>query len=324
MKFRATIILVFLGIILSNTTTYGAVDSIAFGYITNTSKDKSYDYLETVLPHSIASSLKNSSNISITHTGKSIDKLREHNTELKKLLTPQEAQETARKIGSNFFLYGYFSPVGKNEIRITINLYSNKTGNFFTFAQIEILRAEITPLLDKITSTLINFVSGNEIYMANRIQKKAGIGFITDLSPTEMNEFYLPFLKTDYRMMHIQNNSIETNINYKNIDAFYYITTEKSSYNNISSLEEATNADLSFLKQKKATLRLLEESCGGNLDYIIIIGFNRSKKSAWLRGINARTQALMWIQPEIKGNSIQDICNEIIIRMRKEPQNLLK
>jgi len=313
MKFRVIIILFLVGIIL--TPVYSAEPSIALGFIRNASDDSSKNYLETVLSLSLASSMKKASQYTIIAPNDTRIKI--NTAGLSKILTPEEAENAALAASCDYFLYGYYIPLKGNELEITLNLYSNRSKHFFTFTHTEKLQAEISFIFDKILSVVTDFISNNETYMAHSISEKSGVAFITGLPSAELNQFYIPFMKSDYRVMLVQNNSYNVLLNSDTISAFYYITTEGMSFNSKRSLENTTGVDSTFKSQREQLFKSLNKSFQGQLDYLIIVGFDEAKKSAWIRGIDVKKQTLIMVQPGIKGKSIEEISEKIITIMTK-------
>ena len=298
--------------------------SVAMWYIINKSaNEKSYDYLETVFPESLTASINNISQLAVSSPGVFEDVLHKEKLSLEKYCSPSDVREIAEKTKTDFFIYGEFFPVKKNNIRTTLRIYSRETDTFFTFNETVVIVAEIFPFVDKITSVIINYILTNGRYIGGIIPDSRKLAFITGLPDTEIHELYLSFMRAGYRLAPIQNNSVSNKIDDKSIQSFFYITTKNNSYN--SSLIEEDCSPLSpgvcFADEEDDSLQRLYSSVKGDVDYLIIVGFNKRRKSAWVRGIDLKNRNLIWIHPQITGASIYEISNEMIIQMQTPMSN---
>jgi len=297
--------------------------SIAVWYIVNKSADKDYDYLETVFPESLAASIGNISPLVVDTPGFVKDELHKKNISLEKKCSPSDVRETAKKIKADFFIYGEFVPVKKNNVKITLRVYSKKTDTFFTFSETVVIVAEIFPFVDKITSVIINYVSRDGQYIDELIPEGSKLAFVTGLSDAEIHELYLSFLRANYKISFIQNNSVNNKINNKSIMSFFYVTTKNNSYNS-ALIEENCSSEIPqncFANEEDDSLRRLYTSMQGNVDYLIIVGFDKRRKSAWVRGIDLKNRNLIWIHPELTGSSIYEISNKMIKYMQTPMPN---
>jgi len=296
--------------------------SVAIWYIVNKSADKNYDYLETVFPESLAVSIGNNSPLVVSAPASVENELYEEKVSLKKSCSPSRAREMAEKIKTDFFVYGEFVPVKKNNIKTTLRIYSRKADTFFTFNETIVIAAEIFPFVDKITSVIINYVLRNGQYIADVIPERRKLAFITGISDTEIHELYLSFMRAGYRVSFIQNNSFNNKIDDRSIMSFFYITTKHNSYNSALIEEDCTSEAPQgcFADKEDDSLKRLYYSVDGDVDCLIIIGFNnKRRKSAWVRGIDLKNRNLIWIQPEITGSSIYEISNKIVTHMQTPP-----
>ena len=307
-------LLLLLGALPSKGASY---QSVAVWYAVNKSVDEDYDYLETVLPESLAVSIRNISPFSVVTPGFVEDELYKKNVFLGKKCSPLEAREAAIRIKTDFFVFGDFVPVRKNNIKVTLNIYSRKTDTFFTFNETIVIAAEIFPFVDKITSVIVNYVLRDGQYIEGVISEGRKLAFITGLSDAETHEMYLAFMRAGYKISFIQNNSVNNKIDDKSIMSFFYITTKNNSFNS-ALIEEDCSSETPqncFVNEEDDSLRRLYSSVQG-VDCLIIVGFDKKRKSAWVRGIDLKNRNLIWIHPQIKGSSVYEISNEMIMYMQ--------
>ena len=78
--------------------------------------------------------------------------------------------------------------------------------------------------------------------------------------------------------------------------------------------------DYKFQKTKENILSKLNNAYKNRIDFLIIIGFKKNNKLAWIRCIDLKTKSLILMQINIKGKSIQGICEKIIKRMSTKDQ----
>ncbi|MDR3237964.1 MAG: hypothetical protein LBT84_05625 [Spirochaetia bacterium] len=316
MKIYAAIILLLL---LGFSDAIGAPkQSISIGFIINKSRDKKdYDYLESVLQSSITTSITNISTIPLNSPDAVKKELAKNKIVLKRNCTPQEVREAAKKIKTDFFIYGDFIPIKDNSIKITLHIYSQKTDSFFTFTETALLSAEIYPFVDKITAVILNYASWDGTYIAQTIPSGRRIALLTSLPDEELNEFYLSFMRAGYKVLFIQNNADSDKIDYKTVGAFFYITTKNNSYNSLS-IEAACYAESPncFADKEDDAFRRLYDSLNKNVDCLIIVGFDKNDKSAWIRGIDLKSRNLVWINQKITGSSIYEVSKKMIQQMQ--------
>ena len=313
------ILFFFFGVSPSNGASY---QSVAIWYVINKSSNKNYDYLETVFPESLAKSISNNSSLIVSAPGSVKDALHKEKASLDKICSPLEIREIAKKIKIDFFVYGEFVPVQGNNIKTTLHVYSRKTDSFFTFNETVVITAEIFPFVDKITSVIINYALKGQ-YIDDVIPKGRKLAFITGISDPELHELYLSFMRAGYRVSFIQNNSVNSKINNKSIMSFFYITTKNNSYNSALIEEDCGSVapQNCFTDEEDDSLGGLYSSVQGDVDCLVIIGFDRRRKSAWVRGIDLKTRNLIWIHPKITGSSIYEISDKMIMRMQTPMPN---
>ncbi len=312
--------------------------SMAFGYLTNNSKDQNYNYLETIFPNSFASSLKNIFDVEVfkPHTINAI--LAKYNLSLKKIYEPYEIPELIKKLKADIFIYGNFTPISHDRIKIVLNYYSKGSKSMFTFTNIGKMETEIFKLVDRITQILINYMDKRNIFQSKIIKSGSGIAIISNISGEELNNLYFPFMERGYNLISLQGNYLYNLSGDRNFNSFKYIHTEDNSFDLITAkgrlkflygswagknyhkkLKLIKNIyrkyDSNYSETKKTFFEKIEKAYNNRIDNLLIIGINKKKKNAWVRCIDLKEKKLIWLQKDIKGKNITDIANNIINNM---------
>ena len=338
MKFRLFASILFIVLMLASATGLSAKQTMAFGYLANSSKDQNYDYLETIFPNSFANSMKNIFNVNVVKPHSLREKLSKKKVKLKKYYNPWELPELMEKTKTDLFIYGRFTPMPDNQIEIVMHLYAEGSNMLFTFTNIGRMETEIFRLVDRITVILLNFMVNDNLYLSRTIQKGSRLAFITDISGEHLNSFYYPFLEKGFRLSCTQGNSLYNRFDEDDISPFYNIKTRNNSYDSITDRRKVRflygtwagkpysddltvmrrtyiENDLNFLKTKEKTLDSMGKALEGNVDYLIIVGFRKNRKKAWVRCIDVKSRDLVWMQTEIEGSSEREVAEKMIERM---------
>ncbi len=324
-----------------------ATPTMAFGYLTNMSQDSNYDYLETIFPNSFANSIKNIFDVHVIKPHKINERLKEYREELAKDYKSYELPEIIEKIDSDLFIYGNFTPLPNNRIKIVLNLYANGSNRIFTFTNIGRMETEIFKLVDRITQILLNFMGDDSLYLNDTVAEKSRLGILTNLDGAELNRLYCSFMQKGYRIMSVQGNEIrnitdETLINrFRNIytdDNYYDIITDIrkirflfgtwSGTGYIEKVQEFRNIfkkyDYNYPETKNSLLQRLQKAYDNKIDYLIIIGFDEDRESAWIRCIDMNKRDLILMQTGLEGDSIEEITGSVIKRMNTPLKELFK
>jgi len=324
-----------------------ATPSMAFGYLTNKSGDDNYDYLETIFPNSFANSIKNIFDVDVVKPLQVNEQLQKYKNELKKDYAFYELPELVDQIDSDLFIYGTFTPLENDQIRIVLNLYTRGSNRIFRFTNVGKMETEIFRLVDRITSILIDFMSDQNLYITRTVAPGARIAILSNLSGTELNSLYYPFMEKGYKLSYMQGNTLETIVTDEKIDLFRNIYTDENSYEIITDQRQVkflfgswagdnyirevnafrdtyTRYDFHFDKTKKETLARLSRSFNNTIDFILVTGFNDSRDKAWVRCIDLRKQDLIWMQTGISAGSIDEITRLMIERLNTSQQALFE
>jgi len=334
------IIFMFVAIGQANATT------MAFGYLSNTTNDESYNYLEVIFPNSFANSIENIFDVNIIKPLAIKKRLKRFKIKLKKNYKPFELPELTDRIKTDLFIYGTFTPLPDNQIKIVLNLYSRDSNKIFTFTNVGKMETEIFKLVDRITQVLLNFMDYQTYYQNAVLKPGSNIGIITNISGQELNSLYSEFMKKGYKISAIQGNSLNNEVNNNIIEKFKYIKTDENSFDMITDPRQikfllGTWSNKFYLKQlndyrkiyrkydlhyqttKNNILTKLEQAYKGQINGLLIIGFNKTKRIAWVRCINLKEKNLILMKSNIRGNSIEDVANKIIKRLSKMDKKIL-
>ncbi len=345
MRKTSTLLLFFIIISFFFAADAAGKSRIAFGYLANNSDERNYNYLETIFPNSFASSISNIFDVDVVKPHAINEKLSKNKLALKKEYHPYELKKLVDKIGSDIFIYGSFTPLPENRIKIILNLYMKKSHHIFTFTNIGKMETEIFKLVDRITQILINYMDREKIYRRRVIQKGSNLAVLTNISGSDLNEFYITLLEKGYRLVHFQGNQLSNNIDNKMINRFMYISSNDNTYDYITDyrtikfpfgswagpahkkkVEKMKNIylkyDYDYLDTKTNVISRLNSVYGNTLDYLLIVGFRKGGKEAWVRSIDLKNNDLIWMQSHIKGKSINDVSGEIIKRMSRPLEKL--
>jgi hypothetical protein len=314
-----------------------AATRMAFGYLANQSKDSNYDYLETIMPNSFASSAQNIFRVKVLNPNQINRILEEYNLKLEREYRPHELAGIARTLSADYFIFGSFKILARDNIKINIHFYCLETDKIFSFSNTGKMEAEIFKLVDRIANIMINFIR-EEKFFSKTIPKGARIGILTNLTGEDLNSLYVSFLNSGYKVASIQANSLHNNLTPEAIKSFKYVSAGENAYQMISDprkmkflrgtwtgrrYDEKINQikktyrayDLDFIDTKSSVIDRL--ATYHHVDTVLIIGFNQVGNSAWVRCFDARTKDLIWMEPNISG-SLDTICSAMINKMSSD------
>ena len=324
-----------------------AAPTMAFGYLANKSDELNFEYLETIFPNSFANSIKNLFNIKVIKPLSVNERLKKKGLSLQKDYRPHELPELTENIGSDFFIFGNFTPYPDNRIKIVLNLYQRSSGRVFTFTNLGRMETEIFKLVDRITMIIINFMGEEQYYRTGIIRPGSRLAILTNLDGDELNALYAPFMKKGYRIAAFQGNSLYNIVSGDMINRFEYISTRENSFAMITDLNKVrflhgtwagrryegkvegikrifTRYDTAFIDTKNDMLNRLYSTYNRDIDYLIIIGFNKKHKRAWMRSIDVKNRDLMWMQSDIRGSGPGEIGKKMVERMSMKIEAPLK
>lgn len=317
-----------------------AAEKLAFGYFINTTGDDEYDYLEEVLPKSIASAMRNRYSFRTMSPNK-IQILVEKNTnniaKADRMIQEKELSGLAESIPADFLIYGTFTPDENNRVKVKISVHRIGSGTVFRFEDTGELEMGIFRLVDKVAIQLNNYLNEHAAYKYDVIKAKSKIAILSNIEGDELNWCYYAFMTSGYRVSSIQGNDIYSYLDDDTIEKFInfeaanasldYITVKSQAgliqgtwsgvkyYRDIFSARDTYNRFAFNFKKSMDDVLASIRSQDSDLDYIIIIGFNGCHDSAWYRCIDIRNNRIMSFQYGIEGDSVDDVTKKIITDM---------
>ncbi|HOP61889.1 MAG TPA: hypothetical protein PK358_02185 [Spirochaetota bacterium] len=318
-----------------------SAETVAFGYFTNKSESSSMDYLQKVLPNSFASALKNKHNVSSLKPGKIPILNSKESKYTGKEIEDNDLIDLSSYIRADYFVFGNFTPLSGNRIRLTIKVHKTNTTKVFSFTEEGRLETEIFRLVDRITFKIKNIASDSMLYKAGTIVNNSKVSIITNIEGEDLNILYYNFMKNGYKLSSVQGNEIYTHLDENSIMSLYTVHTQNASYKIIADRSEVellhgtwsgaqyyrdliqqrdiyNKYAFNFEKTiENFTNRALDFD-RGSFEYLIIIGFNDDKNTAWIRGISLKDNKLITAESEITGGNIEEISVKIINSLRTE------
>jgi TolB-like protein len=319
--------------LFSGTAAYS--ESAAFGFFVNESGNESFNYLEKILPNSFAGTLKNKHNFSIIKPAQIPSLTFEEDNNFKNELRERDLKSITDNISADYFIYGTFKSLDNNRILLKVNVYKKGTSSVFYFEEIGYLETEVFKLVDNIAMQISNIASESAIYKNEKITPKSKLSVLTNIDGADLNSLYFEFMKGGYRLSATQGNSIYGLIDDEQINSFFHISGINASFHRIHDPKEIelmygtwSGADyyksitdqkntydkhvFNYIKTKNEVLQKFRESGTDNSDYLIIIGFDSSRTTAWVRCINVKNNKLIITESGIRGSSVPEITKNII------------
>ncbi len=322
MKFIQKILLIFFISAIFFSEAY-AKHTVAFGYIYNIRNERELNYLEFILPNSIANSVYAVFGVNIKKPLELENELSQTGKSLKKDYEYFELPELINEIKSDMFIFGNFKSAPDNRIKIELNIYIKGYGEIFAFTDYGRLETQVSKIVDRISVIIINFMSEHNLYKVRKIMPGTKLAVLTNLDGEEQNSLLIAFMKKGYPLVCFQNNEIHNAVKSSMIDKFSYIRTMKNSYDTVTDwrkavfyhgtwtdqrysnrmkyLKELYNKyDLNYDPLKNDALEKISNAYNKTIDVLIIIGFSDNRRTSWVRAIDIREKELIWIQSNIK------------------------
>lgn len=316
-------------------------ETIAFGYFINKSENRGLDYLQQVLPNSFASSLKNKHKIDTIKPGKLSFLNAESGDYTGREIEERELPGVSPFLGADFFVYGSFEPLTGNRIRLNVKIYRTYSTRVFSFTEEGQLETEIFSLVDRISYQIKNIASDSMFYKSETLAKKSKVSIITNIAGEELNAIYYQFMKNGFRLSSVQGNELYTHLDENSIKSLFTISAPNANYNIItdrsainlphgtwSGAEYYKNLVLqrntynkyafNFDKTFDELTRKVRNFQADTFDYIIIIGFDEDKKTAWIRCQSLKTSRLIVAESGIEGSDVEEITEKILKTLTSE------
>jgi hypothetical protein len=342
-KFRYPVLITLLAVFLQSVPSYAKImetgSTIAFGYLANAGDNNNFNYLETVFPNSMANTLKNKYGFKTVKLTAVDNRLKKVEKQLEKRYEAHQVPELLEIVKTDYFLYGHFTPLPGNKVEIVINFYAGGTNRLFSFTNVGEMEAEIFKLVDRMISILQNFMTDDQLFQAENLPKGSPVGIITNVEGRDLNSIYLKFLQEGYPVHAVQAQTPYNSIDEEQLARYKHIYTKRTSYD-IATDRKSVNFlygtwtgkryderleyirsvyklyDLNYESTKDQILKKITDRY--QIKYLIIISFDKSKKSAWIRCINLQKNELVWMQSGIEGDDVEGITGEIISSFQRE------
>jgi len=318
-----------------------SAESIAFGYFLNKSENRGMDYLQQLLPNSLASSLKNKYDIDTVKPGK-LDFLNSEKSKFsKKTIEEKDLFEISSLFSESYFVYGNYQPLPDNRIKLNVLIYQNKGNYVFSFTEEGKLETELFKFIDRISYQIKNIASESMLYKSEVLAHQSKISIITNITGEDLNLLYYSFMKNGYRITSVQGNELNNCLDEKQILKLNTVSTTNAYYHIISNRSEiilphgtwsGKKYYMDLQEQKKIfnkyafnfenTLETLSKKIINfqpySFDYFIIIGFDKDIKNAWVRCVSIKNNRLILSESAINGSNIPEISEKIIKSLTSE------
>ena len=313
---------------------------MAFGYIANSSPSAEYDYLETILQRTISKTLSVIFKIPVQNPDQLNARLQKESLFIQREYLAHELPALVQKLETDIFIYGNFELQKGTMMKLTMNCYYYGSDMLFTFTHTDKIAADMSGLIDKSAAALANFMADkNRIYTGKPLHGGSGVAILTNLTGGELNRLYAPFMAKGYRVAYFQGNTLGHIVEGDLLEPCSQIILRSSSYRKIERPKEAKNLsgslnindyndllkkikkehdDRFFDNSSEAFVRL-QKTFGGKIDALILLGFDKGKKSAWLRCIDMRDITITCIRSGIEGKTIDDIAEKAITELTAKP-----
>lgn len=314
-----------------------ANDTVAFTYFVNNSNNDSYDYLGHVLPKSFSSALRNRYNFKtinpekfkLTFSDKDVDSSK---TAIE--INEADLPELTKSLHADYLIFGSFTPKKNNQFKISISLYKVGTQFVFTFEDTGYIEKEIFKLVDRIAWQLKNFMEYPMAYKSAAIKEKSKIAILCNIDGTDLNSLYYEFLKSGYKISMFQGNELYSYLTDTSILKFFQVSSKNASFDYIGDMSliklfHGTWSGVKYYKAiiqerdliKKYTTDYMNQTdqifnkiikMDNDLDYIVIIGFDKTHHIAWYRCLDIKNNNLMSLEYGIYGDTINEVTSKII------------
>lgn len=320
----------FLIVVASVTLISGSANSsrpkpvVAFGFLANETVGGAYSFIETIFPNAFARAIADRYDVDVIQPADVDNILKKNRDLLKKSYAYYEFPELVDKLNAQVFINGSYEVRDGKTFRISINVFTKGSNEVFTFTNIGKMESDVRRLVDRVGVIIMDFFEKDH-YKLSDIRPLSRIGILTNLDNIELNCLYAAFLDKDYSVIAVQGNHLKAYLGGEAIEKFKYIRTGRSSFTSITdwrkinlytgSWANPRHArgielvkriyriyDLGYAEAKNSALSRLRAAFFNKLDYIMIIGFNDRRTSAWTRCIDLREKDLVWIKDDYRSN----------------------
>jgi len=318
-----------------------AAERLAFGYFINTTGNDEYDYLEEVLPKSIASAMRNRYSFRTMSPHKIpaiVERYTNAMNKSEKIVTDGDLALLSESLPADIFIYGTFTPdENTNRVKVKISVHKIGSDTVFTFEDNGELEMGIFKLVDRIALQLKNYIDKHTAYKLGVISKKSKVAILSNIEGDELNRCYYAFMNNGYRISPLHGNDIYSRLDDDSIKKMMKIEAANASLDYITDRKQVqllhgTWSGARYHKEllaardtynrfafdfKKEMERVLSKISNQDkeLEYIIIIGFNDDHDTAWYRCIDIKNNRLMSFRYGIEGDTVDEVTQKIITDM---------
>ncbi len=298
---------------------------VAFGFLTNETGGGGYSFIETIFPTAFARAIADRYDIDVMSPADVENLLKKNKDSLRKSYAYYELPELADKLKAQVFINGSYEVREGKTFRISINVFTRGSNEVFTFTNIGKMESDVRRLVDRVGVIIMDFFE-KDYYKLSDIPPDSRIGILTNLDNLELNCLYAAFLGRNYPVIALQGNHLKAYIGNESIEKFKYIRTGRSSFTSITdwrkinlytgswaNLRQKRGIelvkkiyriyDLNYPGLKDSALSRLRLAFSEKLDYLMIIGFNDRRTSAWMRCIDLREKDLVWLKDNYRSDA---------------------
>ncbi len=298
---------------------------VAFGFLANETAGGAYSFIETIFPNAFARAIADRYDVEVMPISDTDSVLKKNKDSLKKSYAYYELPELVDKLKAQLFINGSYEVRDGKTFRISVNVFTKGSNEVFTFTNIGKMESDVRRLVERVGVIIMDFFEKDH-YKLRDIPPSSRIGILTNLDNIELNCLYAAFLDKNYQVIAIQGNHLKSYLGNESIEKFKYLRTGRSSFASITDWRKITIHtgswanmkhrrgielvkkmyriyDLGYAEMKDSALSRFRAAFSDKLDYLMIIGFNDRRTSAWMRCIDLREKDLVWIQDDYRSNA---------------------
>lgn len=319
---------------------------VAFGFLANETPGGAYSFIETIFPNAFARAIADRYDVEVMPPADTDGLLKKNKDFLKTSYAYYELPELVDKLKAQVFINGSYEVRDGKTFRISINVFTKGSNEVFTFTNIGKMESDVRRLVDRVGVIIMDFFEKDH-YKLSDIRPPSRIGILTNLENIELNCLYAAFLDRNYPVIALQGNHLKTYLGNESIEKFKYIRTGRSSFTSITDWRKINMHtgswanerhrhgielvkkiyriyDLGYAEVKDGALARLRAAFSDKLDYLMIIGFNDRRTSAWMRCIDLRDKDLVWIKDDYRpeaGDSLVSLSKKIVESLTQAAAN---
>ena len=319
---------------------------VAFGLLTNETPGGGYAFIETVFPNAFARAIADRYDVEVIFPSQTNELLKQKKQVLKKSWAYFELPELVETLKAQVFIDGSYEVRDAKTFRISINIFAKGSNEVFTFTNVGKMESDVRRLVERVSAIIMEFFE-KDSYRKSDIVPGKRIGILTNLNNVELNCLYAAFLEKDYPVIALQGNHLKTYIGNESIEKFKYLRTGRSSYTSITDWRKIKLVtghwankrygdglelvkriyriyDIGYADMKDGALSRLRDAFSEKIDYLMVIGFNGNRTSAWMRCIDLKEKDLVWIKDDYRpggGDPLVSLSRKIVDSLTQPVSN---